>query len=81
MNVADGRQLPSDSLSLPVALKNIRQDYVCVTSNRVLMVVGRGRGGYGIAWECDSGSGELKTYAEGIETILFKTSAFASPSP
>ena len=78
---ADGRKLSPKSERLPTVLNDIHPDYFSVTTNRVFMMVGSGRGGYGIAWEFNDGAGELKTYAEGLETTLFKAAVFRRANP
>jgi hypothetical protein len=81
VSTADGRHLSPNSALLPAVLNDIHPDYFYVTTNRVFMIVGTGRGGYGIAWESTGGYGELRTYAEGLETVLFKTVLFGKANP
>ena len=72
IRISDGRHLSPGSLPLSDLLIEIHASYVCITSNRVYMMVGEGRGGYGIAWQRQNSSsrGQLKTYAESLEKVL-----------
>jgi len=79
----DGRKVTIDDQLLPSKLKELHADYYRVSTNRVFISIGVGRGSYGIAWqpaETDTGEPvrkegsevwELRTYAEGLEKVLF----------
>ena len=71
LSAADGNKISPDSSSLPAVLRDLHPDYFRVTTNRVFMSIGVGRGSYGIAWQRAGASWELRTYAESLETVLF----------
>lgn len=72
--VADGRKISSDRLDLPAAIRDLHPDYVRISTNRVFLSVGGGRGGYGVAWERAGGSSwQLTTYAESLERVVFRS--------
>jgi hypothetical protein len=72
--VLDGRELHANDIHLPLSLKALRPDFLSLTTNRVYISVGVGRGAYGIAWQKShdlNSDWELRTYAEDLEKLLF----------
>ena len=71
---ADGRKLLLDNSSLPPALRDLHPQYFRARADRLFMSIGSGRGSYGLAWQLNEKTGvgwELRTYAEGMEKVLF----------
>ena len=72
---SDGHQIPPANLPLPPALVKLHADYFRITTNRVFLSIGVGRGSYGIAWQVTgapgSRIGELSTSAESLEKVVF----------
>jgi hypothetical protein len=67
-------KISPDEITLPDILKEIHPAYLILETNQILLVVGAGRGGYGISWETDGGtSWELATYAEGLKKTFYST--------
>jgi hypothetical protein len=72
-NVLDGRKISASALTLPPLLKELHPTYLRVTTNRVYVSVGVGRGSYSIAWlRGFSGQPfwELRATGEDIEKLL-----------
>lgn len=70
--IADNRKISPEGLTLPTVLRDLHPDYLRITTNRVFLSFGVGRGAYGVAWEPAGGSSwKLTTYAESLERILF----------
>ena len=69
--LVDGSRIPPDRISLPAAIRDLHPDYLRLTTNRVFISIGVGRGSYGVAWQPGgSSSWELRTYAENLERVL-----------
>jgi hypothetical protein len=66
-----GKFSPAE-IVLPDILTKIHPSYIVVETNQVLVVVGAGRGAYGIAWEAVGGKNwKLNTYAEGLKKTVY----------
>jgi len=60
-------RIPGHDRSLPRIIRDLDPESVIVSSNRVHISVGVGRGGFGITWEPHDGSHwGIVTYAEGL---------------
>jgi hypothetical protein len=63
-------------------LKDLHPEYLRVSTNRVFISIGVGRGSYGIAWQPAEGFcsrvWELRTYAENLQKVLFDTASLDS---
>jgi hypothetical protein len=71
---ADGNKISPASMSVPDALLALNPAYYRITTNRVFISIGVGRGSYGIAWErsqINASVWELRTYAESLERVHF----------
>ena len=56
--------------SVPRIIQNLHPERVTVSPNRVHILVGVGRGGFGIAWEPqDARHWRITTYAESLERV------------
>lgn len=69
------RKIPGNSNELPEILRELRPQYVVVSTNGVFLLIGVGRGGYGIIWtrsDTPDSTWQLKTVAENKETVHFK---------
>jgi hypothetical protein len=75
----DGHDIPINTILLPETLADLHPSQLQIATNRVVLLIGVGRGAYGIAWQrvnsIDS-YWELRTYAENIEKILFVRNEF-----
>ena len=72
VELANGLKIFPDRISLPTALRELHPDYLRVSTNRVFVSVGVGRGSYGVAWQpVGISSWELRSYAENLERLLF----------
>jgi hypothetical protein len=62
-------QLPRKDPTVPKIIRALGPEDIILSSNRVHIAVGVGRGGFGIVWEQDRGESgwSLRTYAEGLE--------------
>jgi hypothetical protein len=78
----EGTRSPQNALrisphdpSLPKAIRNVSPDDIIVSSNRVWIGVGVGRGAFGIVWEQDEGlnTWSLRTYAESMMKVHYTT--------
>ncbi|HWW02717.1 MAG TPA: hypothetical protein VNZ64_23660 [Candidatus Acidoferrum sp.] len=70
--IADNRKISPEGLALPAVLRDLHPDYLRITTNRVFLSFGVGRGAYNVVWEQAGGSSwKLTTYAEDLERILF----------
>lgn len=64
--------------SLPKIIRALGPEHVTLSSNRVHISVGEGRGGFGILWEQDIGQKgwSLRTYAESLERTHYQSAGF-----
>ena len=46
-------RIPGTDTSLPKIVRDLRPSRVTISSNRVHLMIGQGRGGFGVAWEED----------------------------
>lgn len=71
-------QLSGNDASLPKIIRALHPENIVISSNRVFVGVGVGRGGFGIVWEQDSGTNgwSLQTFAEGLVKTHYKTTKF-----
>ena len=66
--------LRGDDSSLPAVLRELHANKVVVGTNRVAMVIGSPRTGYGVVWEPNGvnlGVWELTTAAEGLSRVVY----------
>ena len=65
-------RIPRNDPSLPKVIRDLAPEQVIVSSNRVHIVVGVGRGAFGITWEPRDGPHwGIFTYAEGLERVAY----------
>ena len=65
-------RIPGDDPLLPQVIRDLDPEHVTVSSNRVHIVVGVGRGAFGIAWEPRDGPHwGIVTYAESLERVAY----------
>jgi hypothetical protein len=73
-SIADGRQLSPDAVPLPSVLAELHPNFLTISTNRIDIDIGPGRGGYGITWESvgpSSHTWELSTCAESLQKVVF----------
>lgn len=69
-----GQHISPNEAFVPAVVRDLRPSYLVLTTNRVYLMIGEGRGAYGIAWECAAApprSCELRAYGEDAEKLLF----------
>jgi len=67
-------EIPSADPSVPKIIRNLRPNRITISSNRVHLIVGVGRLGYGISWEPQDGqtnSWAINTFAESLHRVAY----------
>jgi hypothetical protein len=66
-------RIPVSDPSLPQPIRSLGPSRITVSWERVHLSVGEGRGDFGIAWESvNETQWQMKTYAEGLEKIVYQ---------
>src|SRR5215472_14059152 len=75
-NVADGRDILPNEVSLPPALQSLHPSYLGVSKNKVYMMVGVGAGAYSVIWSAVESAWptwQLSVSAEDTQKVVFTT--------
>jgi len=80
-NVADGRILLPNEISLPPAVQSLYPAYLSVRTNRVFVMVGVGPGAYSVTWrtvESKWPTWQLSVSGQDTEKLVFTTTSFGN---
>jgi hypothetical protein len=67
-------RIPGAETSLPEIIRDLAPSRITISSNRIHIIVGVGRGGFGISWEPDeetTNSWAINTFAESLHRVAY----------